>query len=111
MPSESELPEGLSKAIHDMSANTLFMTPSVARLIEPATVPSMQTILLAGEAPSEEDFTRWIDPKQPDRQILHGYGPTEASVLCTMNQGPADLIHTSIGNGVKELVHLQEGVI
>lgn len=100
VPSEYDLPDQLGKAIDDMTANTCFLTPSVARLIDPHAVPSLHTVLLAGEASSEEDFSRWIGHAQPERRVLHGYGPTEASVLCTINNGPIGRVHTSIGSGI-----------
>lgn len=99
VPLESDLPEGLGRAISDMSANTCFLTPSVARLIDPATVPSLRTVLMAGEASSEEDFSRWTRDPHIERHVMHGYGPTEASVLSSINNGPADQVHTSVGNG------------
>lgn len=99
VPSEYDLPDQLGKAIDDMTANTCFLTPSVARQIDPHAVPSLHTVLLAGEAPSEEDFSRWMGHAPPERRVLHGYGPTEASVLCSINGGPMDRIHASIGSG------------
>jgi amino acid adenylation domain-containing protein len=99
VPSEYDLPDQLGKAIDDMTANTCFLTPSVARLIDPQAVSSLHTVLLAGEASSEEDFSRWMGHAQPERRVLRGYGPTEASVLCSINNGAVDQVHTSIGSG------------
>lgn len=98
VPSDDDLPDNLSSAIHNLSANMAFITPSVARLIRPDSVPSLRTILLAGEASSTEDFSRWANnPPNIQRNILHGYGPTEAAVLCSMNRGPVESVHQSIG--------------
>jgi non-ribosomal peptide synthetase component F/aryl carrier-like protein len=55
-PSTEERYEDISKTIVSMSVNTAFFTPSVARLLDPERLPSLDTILLGGEASSESDL-------------------------------------------------------
>ncbi|KAM0582744.1 hypothetical protein ACHAP6_008640 [Verticillium nonalfalfae] len=59
----------------------IFLTPTVANLIDPRDVPSLETIILGGEATTTEDFARWRHLKR----VLNGYGPTECTVFCLMN--------------------------
>jgi amino acid adenylation domain-containing protein len=48
----------------------------VATLPEHVTLPSVQTLILAGEAPSESVILRW----SADRKLVNAYGPTETTV-------------------------------
>lgn len=100
MPSEVALLENINSSIVDLGANTVSITPSMARLINPDAVPSMSTVLLAGESPTADDFSRWANSKvsRTPVKVHHGYGPTECSVLCTINSGDAP--HYSIGTAV-----------
>lgn len=70
----------IARSIELLSTNTAFFTPTVSRLIDPETVPSLQTIILGGEAVSGDDFQRWA---HLDR-VLNGYGPTETVVFSVM---------------------------
>lgn len=70
----------MASSIESFSANTAFFTPTVSRLINPQTVPSLRTIILGGEAVSGEDFQRWT---HLDR-VMNGYGPTETVVFSVM---------------------------
>lgn len=78
-PSIEDRYEDISKTIVSMSVNTAFFTPSVARLLDPERVPSLETILLGGEASSESDLWRW----QHCKKIMNLYGPTEVCLSCS----------------------------
>lgn len=101
MPSEVALLENVNRWIFDLGANTVSITPSMSRLIDPDAVPSMSTVLLAGESPTSNDFSRWANRKSSPTpvKVHHGYGPTECSVLCTINSSdaPKDSIGTAVG--------------
>ncbi|QAT84764.1 non-ribosomal peptide synthase [Corallococcus coralloides] len=74
-------------AAHSISAATL--TPSVLALLEPEALPSLRTVISAGEACPPELSRRWA----PGRSLLNAYGPTEASVCASINTrlGPDSL--------------------
>ncbi|KAH2196077.1 Nonribosomal peptide synthetase 8, partial [Aspergillus fumigatus] len=55
-----------------------FFTPSLVRLIDPDLVPSLQTIVLGGEAVGNDIFNTWSHRVD----LINGYGPAEASICC-----------------------------
>ncbi|KAM0193804.1 hypothetical protein ACHAPI_007459 [Fusarium lateritium] len=97
IPSTHDLQNNLQESIQAISINTAYLTPSVANLIDPAAVPGLTTLMLAGEASTTQDFKRWF---RPDQKLLHGYGPTECAVLCsvaTVNLDSAEIQPSCIG--------------
>jgi acyl-coenzyme A synthetase/AMP-(fatty) acid ligase len=71
----------LEGGIRNMAVNTAYLTPTVTKFIDPAAVPGLMTILQAGGSSTLGDFTRWSRPKQG---VLHGHGPTECAILCSL---------------------------
>lgn len=59
VPSEEEIQIDLELAMGQFNATWAILTPSVARLIKPANVPYMQSLLLAGESITTTDLTQW----------------------------------------------------
>ncbi|KAM3421179.1 hypothetical protein BST61_g1588 [Cercospora zeina] len=59
------------------------LTPSLARLLKPEEVPSLHNhvFITGGEALKQEIIDAW----GPYHTIYNGYGPTEATIGCTMN--------------------------
>lgn len=80
IPSDEDRLGDLARAITSLGANRLFLTPSVARLVEPADVPDVKTLVLAGEPVTAEDVRKWIGKVK----LINGYGPAECSVLSTL---------------------------
>lgn len=81
MLSEDDRLGDIGKAINDMSVNTVFLTPSVSRLVQPSQVPTLQTILTRGETSRDHDFERWAHLPA----TIHVYGPTECTAYCSLN--------------------------
>lgn len=79
IPSEEARRSNLPQAIQDLRANFCPLTPTVARILEPASLPTLQTVVLLGEAPRRSDIEKWIDHVQ----LLNEYGPAECSVIAT----------------------------
>ena len=78
VPSSSDLYNDLANAITTMDVNWTFLTPSVARLLNPSEVPSIKTLVLGGEQVSSAEFERW-----PSSVLtINGYGPTECTICC-----------------------------
>ncbi|CAN7451819.1 amino acid adenylation domain-containing protein [Duganella sp. LjRoot269] len=63
---------------HDVSVVTL--PPSVLALLQPADLPTLKTVITAGEACSLELVKRW----SAGCRFINAYGPTEATVCATM---------------------------
>lgn len=79
IPSASQLGD-VEKAIHDLNANWVNLTPSVARRINPSRVPSLKTVYLGGEPTTSWDVARW----QGFIRLVKGYSPTEFLVRGTI---------------------------
>jgi amino acid adenylation domain-containing protein len=77
IPSDFDRRNDLVKAINTMSVNWTFLTPSVARLLNPGALPSLQTLVLGGERVTFEEWKRWSNI-----ETMNGYGPTECCVFC-----------------------------
>ncbi|KAJ5675350.1 hypothetical protein N7462_008247 [Penicillium macrosclerotiorum] len=96
VPSEESRLPGLTMNINDMEVNTLFLTPSVARLLQPDKLSSLTTLAIGGEAVSSSDIERWR--KLP--RLLDGYGPTECTILSVMQLLTANIPPFTIGKAV-----------
>lgn len=81
VPSESQRMNELAGAIRQYGATWIQTTPAVVRLLTPDQVPSLQTVVLIGETPSHDDVKTW----RGRVSLRETYGPTECSVLATVN--------------------------
>lgn len=92
VPSASQL-QDVEQAIQDLGANWAELTPSVARLINPSHVPTLQTLNLAGEPMTVADKLRWHDHVQ----LVNTYAPAECGPWCMVqpdvnaSTGPPDI--------------------
>nr|BAN91482.1 putative Echinocandin B nonribosomal peptide synthase [Aspergillus spinulosporus] len=84
LPSESDRMNNLAGSIQTMAVNFASLTPTVARLLSPAEVPTLKTLALTGEALKPDVVALW--KIVPDVALYNTYGPSEGSV-CTCN-GP-----------------------
>lgn len=96
VPSEDQRVNDLSGAIRQLGVNMAHMTPSVARVLAPDIMPSLEVIGLGGEAISASDAAEWGQKTK----IVIAYGPSECTVGCTINNEiPPGRSYTSIGQG------------
>lgn len=77
IPSDFDRRNNLVNAINTMAVNWMFLTPSVARLLDPNALQTLQILVLGGERVSPADNDRWSGIN-----IVNGYGPTECCVFC-----------------------------
>ena len=96
IPSEGDRRDNLAKAIYDMRVNWAYLTPTVARLLDPHTVPTLKTLILGGEEVSTSDCQRWAGKLE----VINAYGPTECCVLCTAYFGVQDFKSGLIGKSI-----------
>ncbi|GKT87880.1 peptide synthetase [Colletotrichum tofieldiae] len=80
VPSDDQRLGQLGEVMNKMKVNTAVLTASVSRLIKPSQVPSLHTLMLAGEVPTRTDFTRWRHLSR----VMNVFGPTETAVVCTV---------------------------
>jgi amino acid adenylation domain-containing protein len=86
IPSESQrLVGGLADAVRQLRVNQLILTPTVAQLLEPDEILTIQGLMLIGEPPSRHLVEEWAT-KKPTARLMNGYGPTEASVHSSTNR-------------------------
>ncbi|KAI0103211.1 hypothetical protein GGR51DRAFT_257654 [Nemania sp. FL0031] len=85
VPTEQDRANDIAEAINQAQANTMIITPSVAHLIAQNEVPTLKTLILTGESMSKADIECW----KGHVRLINGYGPSECSVLCTVNDAVA----------------------
>lgn len=99
MPSEAERLDDLVGSIARYSATDVSLTPTVATLLRPDQVPTLEALVLAGEAPSEALYDTWL--ATPVR-LYNAYGPTECSILATATRAiagdPRNIGHVLCGH-------------
>lgn len=94
VPSDERRVNDLSGAIRDFKTTFLAVTPSVARVLDADIIPSLDVLVLGGEAVSSSDALAW----GKTTRIVIGYGPSECTVGCTNNNTVS--VSTGIGFGV-----------
>jgi len=99
VPSDEQRMNDITAVVRDKRANWAFITPSLARLLDPADVPGLQTLLIGGEAVGQDSINAWA----PGRNLISGYGPTENTVFCVLCPLPAHAKAGLIGRGVGSL--------
>ncbi|KAK4171230.1 putative Nonribosomal peptide synthetase [Triangularia setosa] len=97
VPSEHGRLNNLAGAITALKANTMLVVPTVANLLRPEDVPTLQTIVLAGEPITKETVTRWAGSVD----LTCAYGPSETAVWCSGNlRVSADAHPGNIGRAI-----------
>ena len=81
IPSEDQRKRDITEAIRNTKANWAALTPSFVNLINPDDVPSLERLVLAGEAMSQSHIETWSQRVQ----LVNGYGPSECCICSTAN--------------------------
>ncbi|KAL7925987.1 hypothetical protein ACQKWADRAFT_329035 [Trichoderma austrokoningii] len=82
VPSEETRLHGLVDFIRSMKVNWAFLTPSFIRTLQPVDVPSLELVLLAGEAVPRDVFDLWFGKVR----LINGWGPAETCVFSTLHE-------------------------
>ena len=80
VPTEHERENDPSRAARNMQANWVFTTPSMMRLLDPAEIPTLKTIVVAGESLPRDLTCAW----EPYVDIIQAYGPAECTLVPTV---------------------------
>ena len=75
-------PTDVAQFIDDMQISYYSTVPTMLAMID-RDLPTVTTLILGGEACSQELVTRWA---KPGRRMLNTYGPTEATVVATWSE-------------------------
>ncbi|KAH8602265.1 nonribosomal peptide synthase [Bisporella sp. PMI_857] len=81
VPSSADRMNNITKVINDMNITWTLLTPSFIQLIQPSQVPTLQTLVLGGEAMSQGHVSTWADKLE----LINAYGPSECAVVATAN--------------------------
>lgn len=81
VPSEEERVNDLANAITRYNADWMFATPTVARLLDPESVPTLRTLVLGGEAPTKDNIESWAC--REDLQLMFTWGPAETTIYAS----------------------------
>ncbi|KAF2153761.1 peptide synthetase [Myriangium duriaei CBS 260.36] len=74
----------IEHAIRRMEITHLSMTPTVAALVDPDNVPTVEFLVTAGEAITTQVFRRWAG-----KGLWQGYGPSETTNICSVRPAVA----------------------
>jgi amino acid adenylation domain-containing protein len=101
IPSESEIQNRLSPYINELNINWALLTPSVARILSPEQVPTIQHLAIGGEAILQCDIDMW----SPHVRLIGMYGLAECAVFSAVQPdmskaiSPSSLNHLLAVNG------------
>jgi amino acid adenylation domain-containing protein/non-ribosomal peptide synthase protein (TIGR01720 family) len=86
VPSDAERLSGdLAHSINRFGATWAFFTPTVLRLINPNETPTLETVVVGGEAVCQDNIDTWASRVR----LVDGYGPTEACVFALSSVYPS----------------------
>ncbi|OJJ48580.1 hypothetical protein ASPZODRAFT_1627112 [Penicilliopsis zonata CBS 506.65] len=77
IPSEEDRMNNLPRIMTDLQVTWAVLTPTVARLLQPNAVPTLRTLVLAGEAVLASSFEGW----SPRTTLISAYSPAECTPL------------------------------
>lgn len=90
---EEQLLDDLAGTINLMGVTHMFMTPTVARLLDPADVPSLESITVGGEQVTNDVVSKWGVAVA----LRLAYGPTETSVMVSLKDVDVNTQGSNIG--------------
>lgn len=102
IPSDADRVNDLSGAIRRMRVNWACITPTVASLIQPSDIPTLKTLVLAGEAVPQKVIDIW----NGHVNLNNCYGPAESTIYCAWNGnvGKVGSSASNIGFGLSSLL-------
>ena len=91
----------LTQAVRRLGATHLDLTPSIARTLKRAELPSVELLFCIGERLSQSTIREW------GSICMNVYGPSEASMACTYHNVADDSLSQDIGSS---FVHAQVAI-
>ncbi|KAJ5102461.1 hypothetical protein N7532_002990 [Penicillium argentinense] len=96
VPHEADCRRNIAHSMSKLRVNYAHLTPTVARLLNPLDVPSLQLLRLGGEPTTSTDVVAWT----PQIEMINSYGPSECAVSVTIGRiGHLESRDPSIGAG------------
>lgn len=78
---DEEKQNDLAGAINRLNINWLYLTPTATSLLEPAQVPSLETLILGGEAGNKDIVSKWAHRLH----LVNSFGPAEGGIWPSMS--------------------------
>jgi amino acid adenylation domain-containing protein len=97
VPTDANRSSNLPKIMRDLEITWANLTPLVADILLKEYLPRLQTLVVAGEAMSQDQISYWANSST---HLINGYGPTEASVAATLNLDAINSVPSNIGHPV-----------
>ena len=82
VPSDHVRLNSLDEFVAKVGVNCIFATPSFARTIHPRNMPTVKTLILAGESPGPDHLKRWLG----NARLFNGWGPAETCCFSTLHE-------------------------
>ncbi|KAJ4357047.1 hypothetical protein N0V85_009521, partial [Neurospora sp. IMI 360204] len=104
-PSDRERREDLAGSMRRFGATMALLTPSVARVVEPGELESLEVVHLGGERLTQKDWGRWVEGRKGTVKVVNAYGPSETTQAVLYGLMPSDPVlkegeELSMGKGV-----------
>ena len=102
IPSDEERMNDIQGAMNRMAVTWTLLTPSVANMLTPDAVPSLQVLVTGGEAMHAKHIAKWSNSVS----LVNAYGPSECAVIATtsvkvdLDRTILDEDSSNIGQGV-----------
>ncbi|KAJ5905709.1 enniatin synthetase [Penicillium subrubescens] len=95
IPSERARLDDIEGAITGLSVNWMIMTPTLAASLDPSSAKCVETLCIAGEAPTEKVISLWADKVR----LINAYGPAECCPISAIRDISAttDLPRNNVG--------------
>ncbi|MEO7079151.1 MAG: non-ribosomal peptide synthetase, partial [Rhodococcus sp. (in: high G+C Gram-positive bacteria)] len=97
VPAEVYAGRELEKFITSTAVTHVCPTPTVLQITDPAATPTVDVVIMAGEASNTELVQRWSHSST----VFNAYGPTEATVMGTCTPALNHLAAVTIGGPVR----------
>ena len=82
IPHEKDRMDDLQGFLIRSNVNIALLMPAALEVLEPAGLGALQTLIVGGEAVTTHQLARWADTSI---RVVNAYGPTECSVMSTLN--------------------------
>ncbi len=79
-PGRAAIDYDVASTLRDARVTNVTLPPALLAALDPADVPELRSLLIAGDAANAALFRRW----SPGRRVFNAYGPTEATVCAAL---------------------------
>lgn len=107
IPDDETRLNNLAGAINDLRVNWADLTPTVVRFLEPAMVPGLETIVLAGEQMSQSNLDTWSRIVISDLLLTLKNSPLTHCRISSMDTAPANALCPLVSTPTSRLIAIR----